>query len=106
MATTARRPKAYRGMGMEGPIAHWYARNTGKMAAEFEGAARGVAETLRPGAEVLEVAPGPGYFAVELARLGDFRVVGLDVSESFVRIATEHARLAGVEVEFLRGNAS
>jgi ubiquinone/menaquinone biosynthesis C-methylase UbiE len=65
-----------------------------------------VAAELPCGSRVLEVAPGPGYFAVELARLGSYHVVGLDVSRSFVRIATGNARAAGVEVEFRQGNAS
>jgi ubiquinone/menaquinone biosynthesis C-methylase UbiE len=55
---------------------------------------------------VLEVAPGPGYFAIELAKLGDYRITGLDVSETFVEIAQKKAREAGVEVDFRRGNAS
>jgi len=44
---------------------------------------------------VLEVAPGPGYLAVEMARWGRLRVTGLDISHTMVEIATEHARKAG-----------
>lgn len=106
MATTTRPSKAYRGLGMEGPIARWYARNTGKTTALYHKAAHDVAGRLPAGASVLEVAPGPGYFAIELARLGSFRVVGLDISRSFVAIASENARKAGVSVEFRQGNAS
>ena len=91
---------------MEGPIARWYARNTGKMIEPYRKAAHDVAAGLPAGASVLEVAPGPGYFAIELARLGRFRVVGLDISRSFVEIAGENARRAGVSVEFRRGDAS
>jgi len=54
---------------------------------------------------VLEVAPGPGYLGIELARAG-FRVTGLDISRSFVRIAAENAARAGVAVDFRHGNAS
>ena len=42
---------------------------------------------------MLEVVPGPGYLALELARAG-FRVTGLDISRSFVRIARENAARA------------
>lgn len=105
-ATTTRPAKAYRGLGMEGPIARWYARNTGKMTEPYHKAAHAAADRLAAGASVLEVAPGPGFFAVELARLGRFRVVGLDISRSFVAIARENARKAGVSVEFQQGNAS
>jgi ubiquinone/menaquinone biosynthesis C-methylase UbiE len=91
---------------MEGPIARWYARNTGKMMGQYRKAAQEVAAELPSGSDVLEVAPGPGYFAIELARLGSYHIVGLDISHSFVRLATENATEAGVEVEFRQGNAS
>ncbi len=38
--------------------------------------------------------------AVELARLGpEYRISGLDISHSFVRLAAEHARRAGVSMQ-------
>jgi ubiquinone/menaquinone biosynthesis C-methylase UbiE len=55
---------------------------------------------------VLEVAPGPGYFAIELAKLGSYPITGLDVSRTMVDIAKENARKAGVAVDFQLGNAS
>ena len=58
------------------------------------------------GARILEVAPGPGFLAIELARLGDYQVVGLDISKTFVELAAENARTAGVEVAFQLGNAA
>jgi ubiquinone/menaquinone biosynthesis C-methylase UbiE len=104
--STAQRQKAYKGWAMEGPIARWYARNTGKMIDQFRSAAQEVAAGLPGGGRVLEVAPGPGYFAIELARLGPYHVVGLDISHAFVRIATANAARAGVEVEFRQGDAA
>jgi ubiquinone/menaquinone biosynthesis C-methylase UbiE len=106
VVSTVQQPKAYKGWGMEGLIARWYARNTGKMIDQYQKAAHDVAAALPSGSHVLEVAPGPGYFAIELARLGSYHIVGLDISHSFVRIATENARAAGLEVEFRQGNAS
>src|SRR3954447_22938970 len=91
---------------MEGWVARWYARNTAKSMDEFRADARRVAAQLRDGGRVLEVAPGPGYLAVELAKLGGYRVVGLDVSASFVRLATQHAATAGVDVTFRHGDAA
>jgi ubiquinone/menaquinone biosynthesis C-methylase UbiE len=91
---------------MEGPIAAWYAKNTAGALPEFRAEARRIAAELEPGAVVLEIAPGPGYLAVELAKLGSFRVTGLDVSHSFVRIAKENAARAGVHIEFRQGNVS
>src|SRR5579863_10735126 len=99
-------PKGYRGMGMTGALAHWYAATTRKSMSDFERLARRVAGEISPGAGVLEVAPGPGYFAIELAKLGDYRVTGLDISETFVEIARKNAQRAGVHADFRHGNAS
>jgi ubiquinone/menaquinone biosynthesis C-methylase UbiE len=104
MATTAP-AKAYKGMGMEGRMAKWYATNTGKALDEFKALARRVASEL-PAGSLLEVAPGPGYFAIELAKLGDYRVTGLDISKTFVEIADRNAKEANVDVDFRQGNAS
>jgi ubiquinone/menaquinone biosynthesis C-methylase UbiE len=72
----------------------------------FKALARRLAGEVPAGARVLEVAPGPGYFAIELARLGGYRVTGLDISRTFVEIAGRKARDAGVSVDFRHGNAS
>jgi len=58
------------------------------------------------GGSVLEIATGPGYFCIELAKLGIFKIIGLDISHDLVEIARANARQAGVEVDFLQGNAS
>lgn len=97
--------KGYKGLGMEGFIATWYAGLTGKSMDEFKALARRVAGEIQHGSQVLEVAPGPGYFAIELTRLGGYRVTGLDISETFVEIARHNATAAGVEVDFRHGNA-
>src|SRR5262249_6288407 len=97
--------KAYRGLAIEGLIARWYARNAGRNIEEFRKAAEGVARRI-PGGDVLEVAPGPGYLAIELARLGPYRIVGLDISHSFVEMAAANAERAGVEVTFQHGDAA
>jgi len=91
---------------MEGLIATWYARNTRRDLRGYRKCADAVAARLAPGARVLEVAAGPGYLAVEIARRGPFRVGGLDISETFVRLARAHAREEGVTVDFQHGNAS
>lgn len=91
---------------MEGLIAQWYAKNTGKRIEPFRKAAQEIAQQVPSGGDVLEVAPGPGFLAIELAKLGSYHIVGLDISKSFIRIATENAHKAGVEVTFREGNAS
>jgi ubiquinone/menaquinone biosynthesis C-methylase UbiE len=93
-------------MAMEGKIASWYARNTGRNLAEFRRLAARLAANLPRDAHILEVAPGPGYLAIELARLGSRAISGLDISRSFCRIASENAACAGVEVEFRQGDAA
>jgi len=98
--------KPYKGLGMEGGVARWYAGLTRKSMADFQILARRIAGEIRPGASVLEVAPGPGYFAVELAKLGDYYITGLDISQTFVEIARKNAAEAKVRVDFQRGNAS
>ena len=98
--------KPYKGMAMEGRVARWYATNTGRSLDEFRNLAREVAAVLPAGSRVLEVAPGPGYFAIELARLGGYPVTGLDISRTFVEIARANATKAGVAVDFRLGNAS
>ncbi|HEY3719233.1 MAG TPA: class I SAM-dependent methyltransferase [Roseiarcus sp.] len=95
-----------KGVVMEGRLADWYAKNTGAALAGFENDARRVAARLRSGARVLEIAPGPGYLAIALAKLGDFDIVGLDISRSFVRIARQNAAEVSVAVEFTHGDAS
>ncbi|GAA3233099.1 class I SAM-dependent methyltransferase [Nonomuraea helvata] len=98
--------KGYKGVGMKGPIARWYATSTGRSPDRFAEQVVQVRERTGPGSEILEVAPGPGYLSIALARTGDYTVTGLDISETFVEIARTKAAEAGVEVDFLVGNAS
>jgi ubiquinone/menaquinone biosynthesis C-methylase UbiE len=106
MSADASTVKPYKGMGMEGAVARWYARLTKKSLEDFKQLAGRIAGRIARQSSVLEVAPGPGYFAIELAKLGDYRITGLDISETFVEIAQANAAKAGVKVEFQRGNAS
>lgn len=98
--------KPYKGLAMEGVIAGWYAKNTGRDLSPFRALAARLAERLAPGAKILEIAPGPGYLAVALARFGRYHITGLDISRSFVTIATENAAKAGVAVDFRVGDTA
>lgn len=91
---------------MEGFIARWYAKSTQRDMSDFRRQAREIAAQLTPSADVLEVAPGPGYFSIELAKLGDFKITGLDISRTFVQIAQMDAKKQSVRVDFRQGNAS
>jgi ubiquinone/menaquinone biosynthesis C-methylase UbiE len=98
----------FKGPEMEGGVARWYAklRRSGNQFEEYRKQAVQLTEGLPAGAKVLEVAPGPGYLAVEMARLGKVQVSGLDISRTFVQIASENAREAGVTVDFHQGDAA
>ena len=93
---------------MEGAVARWYARvrGTERQLAEYRKQATTLTAGLADGAEILEVAPGPGYLAIELARSGRFRVTGLDISRTFVEIASERAHRERVNVGFRQGDVS
>ena len=106
MSAQALTAKPYKGLGMEGVVAKWYAALTRRGIDDFKALARRTAAELPAGSRVLEVAPGPGYFAIELAKLGGYRINGLDISETFVEIARQNAARANVAVDFRRGNAS
>src|SRR5262249_46389944 len=65
-----RAKKGYKGLPLEGWLARWYARNTARTMREYEQLAQALAGKLTSGVSVLEVAPGPGYLAIALAKLG------------------------------------
>jgi ubiquinone/menaquinone biosynthesis C-methylase UbiE len=98
--------RGYKGVGMEGRIAAWYARNTRKDMAQFQALADRFASEMADGSQILEVAPGPGYLSIELAKRGRYQITGLDVSKTFVQIASENAHRDGVAIDFQQGNAS
>src|ERR1700691_225493 len=102
MTTTV---KAYKGMGMEGSTARWYDRTTRKDMPEFKALAQRIAAAVPAGGAVLEVAPGPGFLSIELARRG-LQVRGVDISKTFVQIAQRNAAADGVEARFELGNAA
>ena len=104
-----KRQRRSKDIGIEGFAARWYDKNTKKnRLSEMKSYAQEVSKHLSDdGSSVLEVAPGPGYLAIELAKLGNnFDVVGLDISNDFIEIARKNAREAGVNVEFRQGSVA
>lgn len=99
-------PKPHRDRGIEGRMAKWYAATTFKSLADFQQLAQRIAKDLPQGGSVLEIAPGPGYLCIELAKLGPYAIRGVDLSHAMVRIAREKAVQAGVKIDFEQGNAS
>jgi ubiquinone/menaquinone biosynthesis C-methylase UbiE len=104
--TTLAMPKPHGDRGMEGMVAKWYAANTAEVLNEYQDLAKRIANQLPQGSSVLEVAPGPGYFCTELARLGSYAITGVDISRTFVKMAAKKAAEAGVHVNFTQGSAS
>jgi len=98
--------KAYKGLPMEGMIAAWYAKTTLKDLKRHKLMAKQLVEKIPAHGKVLEIAPGPGYFCIELAKLGDYQITGLDISKSFVEIARRNAAEKGLKIDFREGNAS
>lgn len=98
--------KAYKGLGMEGLIARWYDKSTRKDMPEYVRVADQISASLPKGSDILEVASGPGFVSIELARRGQHRVTGLDISQTFIDIGRQNAAAAGVSIDFRHGNAS
>src|ERR1700675_2428780 len=93
MEASAKKP--YRGISMEGGLATWYAKITRKDLGEFERLARELSKDLPGNARVLEIAPGPGYLSIALAKLGPFKITGLECNLSFVHRTPQHAKRVG-----------
>ena len=101
---TATLPKARKNLGIEGKKAEWMAEMTGKSMERWVELAKWTAKRVPPGAAILDVATGPGYLCIELAKLGDYAVSGLDLSHTLVEISKEKAAKDGVSVDFRQGD--
>jgi ubiquinone/menaquinone biosynthesis C-methylase UbiE len=99
--------RRFKDLGIEGRMARWYDRNTrSRRMDEMKKYAQEVSGHLEDGASVLEVAPGPGYLSIELAKVGSYRISAIDISRDFVEIARRNAGEAGVEINFQEGNVA
>ena len=99
--------RKFNDLGINGLMARWYDKNSrDHRIEELRGYAEEVAKHVENGDAILEVAPGPGYLSIELAKLGSYRITGLDISEDFVDIALKNAKKSNVDVEFQRGNVA
>ena len=102
--------RRFKDLGIEGATARWYDNNTRKSRlTEMKEYAKEASKYLHDGCSVLEVASGPGYLAIEIAKLGICnKIIGLDISKDFVEIAERNAKEAGgIEVvEFRHANVA
>lgn len=99
--------RRFQDLGIEGEKARHYDRLTRKhRIGEMREYAKEAAKHLRDGDSVLEIAPGAGYLSIELSRLGNYRLTGMDISKDLVEICNRNANEAGVEIDFREGNVS
>ena len=84
----------------------WMAGDFGVIARYAEAAEEEFVTRLKltPGTRVLDVACGTGNTAIPAARTGA-SVVGVDIAPNLIVQARQRAREAGVQVEFLEGDA-
>ncbi len=93
-------------VGIYGLTAKWYDKNSRKSRMkQMQEYANEISTLVENGASILEVAPGPGYLSIELAKKG-FNVTGVELSQDFVVIEKNNAKEANVSVDFKEGNAS
>jgi 2-polyprenyl-3-methyl-5-hydroxy-6-metoxy-1,4-benzoquinol methylase len=79
--------RRFKDLGIEGKKARQYDEfSRGYRMGDFTEYARLAARHVEEGGSVLDVATGPGYFCTELARLGHFKIIGLDISTDLVDI--------------------
>jgi ubiquinone/menaquinone biosynthesis C-methylase UbiE len=97
--------KPYKGIGMEGGVSRWYDKTTRRDMPEFVELAMRISAIVPASAAVLEVAPGPGFLSIELAKRG-LEVWAIDISKTFVEIARRNAAAAGVTAQFNFGDAA
>ncbi len=99
--------KGYTGIGMEGFIARSYDKSARRnMKGLYRNWAKKLSRQILDESNILEVGPGPGYLSIELSKLCNYKITGLDVSETFVEIANKNAVSAGVKIDFQKGNVS
>ncbi len=99
--------RGYKGWGISGFAARWYDANfRGHRRDKLRTYAQEAGKHAPDGGVVLEAAPGPGYLSIEMAKLGSYKIYGLDISEGFLNIARTNAKEAGVNIDFRQGNVS
>ena len=99
--------RRFKDLGIEGAQANYYDKISREhRIGEMKEEAKEVTKHIKDEDSVLEVAPGSGYLSIELAKLGKYKITGMDISKDFVAIAASNAKEAGVEIDFRQGNAS
>jgi ubiquinone/menaquinone biosynthesis C-methylase UbiE len=99
--------RKFKDLGITGWFTRWYDKNTReKRIGEMQEYAKEAQKHLTDNANVLEVAPGPGYFSIELAKMNDYNITGMDISADFIKICKINAQRENVNIKFVQGNVS
>lgn len=92
---------------MEGFIARSYDKNARKMQMGiYKDYLNSILHHVKDGDSILEIASGPGYLAIELSKMGKFKITGLDISHTFVEIAQDNAKKAMAEISFQQADVA
>jgi ubiquinone/menaquinone biosynthesis C-methylase UbiE len=99
--------RKFKDLGITGGFTRWYDKNTRENRLdEIREYAEEVKKHVTDNADVLEAAPGPGYFSIELAKMGAYTITGMDISADFIEICKTNARRENVAVHFVQGTVS
>ena len=99
--------RKFKDLGLTGSFTRWYDKNTRKTRMEeMREYAREVASHIKDGANVLEVAPGPGYMSIELSKMGNYNITGIDISADMIKICKKNAEREKVNINFIQGNVT
>lgn len=99
--------KGQKGFGIDGFFARMYDKTAKNyIMDQYKIWAHELLKVIPQNATLLEIAPGPGYLAIELAKAGIKSIAGLDISESLVEISKKNALNSNVSIDFLLGDAS
>jgi ubiquinone/menaquinone biosynthesis C-methylase UbiE len=99
--------RKFKDLGITGGFTRWYDKNTCEnRIGEMREYAEETKKHLTDNASILEVAPGPGYFSIELAKIGNYKITGMDISADFIEICKANAQRENVNINFVHGNVS
>jgi ubiquinone/menaquinone biosynthesis C-methylase UbiE len=99
--------RKHKDLGLTGSFTRWYDKNTRETRmGEMREYANEVAKHINNGADVLEVAPGPGYMSIQLAKMGNYNITGMDISHDMIEICKANAKRENVNIIFTQGNVS
>ena len=99
--------RRFKDLEIEGEKANYYDKISREhRIEEMKEQAKEITRHIKDGDTVLEVAPGAGYLSIELSKLGNYKITGMDISNDLIEICKRNAIEAGVQIDFQQGNVS